>query len=136
MVNIKFSKKLLMEYAKLYEQKWPHYIKQEKEFFEWFTQHRYLNKKTFIELGCWKTKRQTKNYLKNSDDFIKKTTTQALLANNDNNRLEILMRLHGVSWAVGSVILHFAFPNQYPILDFRVIWSLGFQQPKSYNFEF
>ena len=44
--------------------------------------------------------------------------------------------LHGISWALASVVLHFAFPNRYPILDFRAIWSLHFRKPKSYTFDF
>lgn len=38
--------------------------------------------------------------------------------------------------SVASAILHFAFPNKYPILDTRVLWSLGWEQPKYYTFDF
>ena len=132
----KLSTNILSKYAKLYEKKWPADIKLEDEFFQWFKKHRYLNKEMFVKIGRWKTKRQTKNYLKNSEDFVKKATRRALAAKGDLARIEALMQLHGVSWAVASVILHFAFPNQYPILDFRALWSLKLQQPKSYSAKF
>lgn len=34
------------------------------------------------------------------------------------------------TWGVASVILHFAYPDDYMILDFRAVWSLGIRQPK------
>ena len=132
--NIKWTKKLLLKYAKLYEKRSD--INLEDGFFEWFYKHRYLNKKVFLRLGRWKTVRQTKNYLRNRQSNIAKITKTALQSTDERVRIETLMKLHGVSWAVGSVILHFAFPNHYPILDFRAIWSIGIKQPKSYNFEF
>ncbi len=95
-----------------------------------------MDKKTFIELCRWKTKRQTKNYLRNSDSYIKAITRAALVSKDEKTRIETLMKLRGVSWTVASVILHFSFPGKYPILDFRAIWSLGFKQPSTYNFEF
>ncbi|MEK9180525.1 MAG: hypothetical protein AAB897_03880 [Patescibacteria group bacterium] len=95
-----------------------------------------MDKGTFVRLGRWKTQRQIKNYLRNSDELIRLITRKALRAQDEKIRIETLMELHGVSWAVASVILHFAFPDEYPILDFRAIWSLGFKQPKSYNFNF
>ena len=34
------------------------------------------------------------------------------------------------------MILHFAFPDEYPILDVRALWSLGMEQPNDYSFQF
>lgn len=34
------------------------------------------------------------------------------------------------------MILHFEFPDEYPILDFRAFWSLGWEQPSDYSFKF
>ncbi|HQL94014.1 MAG TPA: hypothetical protein PL005_05005, partial [Candidatus Hydrogenedentes bacterium] len=45
--------------------------------------------------------------------------------------------LAGVSWPTASVFLHFAFPEKYPILDFRALWSLNIDPPpKQYTFPF
>lgn len=46
------------------------------------------------------------------------------------------MTLHGVSWPTASVVLHFWHNDPYPILDFRALWSLGFdKQPTYYTFD-
>ncbi len=51
-------------------------------------------------------------------------------------RIEPLTVLNGVSYPVASIILHFAFPDKYPIMDVRAISSLGWEKPNSYNFDF
>jgi hypothetical protein len=48
---------------------------------------------------------------------------------NEKMWIEILTILEGVNYSVASTLLHFAFPDQYPILDFRTIWSLGIEKP-------
>lgn len=50
-------------------------------------------------------------------------------------RIEVLTLLCGVGWPMASVILHFGYENQYPILDFRALWSLGVDAPNSYTFQ-
>lgn len=67
---------------------------------------------------------------------MREITRFALKARSEKARIESLMILKGVSWPVASVILHFAFPDKYPILDFRAIWSLGWEQQRQYNFDF
>ena len=67
---------------------------------------------------------------------VRKVINESLTSVDEEKRIEILMKLRGVSWAVASVILHFAFPNKYPILDFRALWSLDKVRPKSYGFRF
>ena len=108
----------------------------EKELKEWFKNNRYLDKEKFIRLGRWKSRRPVKHYKNNSDDLVKEITKFSLATINEEARIKILFILNGVSWPVASVILHFAFPDKYPIMDFRVIQSLGWEQPKSYSFDF
>ncbi len=48
-------------------------------------------------------------------------------------RIGALLALHGVSWPMASVILHFAFPDRYPILDKRVMRTIG--GAMTYNFD-
>ncbi len=48
----------------------------------------------------------------------------------------ILRSLSGVDWPTASVILHFCDPVPYPILDYRVLWSLGFPKPPRFTFDF
>jgi len=114
----------------------------EKELKSWLSKHKYLTREKFIKLGLWKSKRPQKHYKssRNTDKFVKKITSFAFETDDERKRIETLLGakggIKGVSWPVASVILHFTFPERYPIMDYRVIWSLGWNQPKSYNFEF
>ena len=58
----------------------------------------------------------------------------------EKDRIESLLGrkggLRGIGYPVASTILHFAFPNRYPIMDFRVIRSLNWDKPSTYNFSF
>jgi hypothetical protein len=133
-----FSKNLIKEYSQKYENRVRGKTDElyEKELKDWFQKNRFLDKENFVKLGRWKSKRPTKNYEKNDGEFIKEITSFALSTVNEEARIKSLLSLTGVSWPVASVILHFAFPDKYPIMDFRAIWSLGWEQPKNYNFEF
>jgi hypothetical protein len=97
---------------------------------------RYLEKHDFIDLCMWKSPRPKKHYESNNADFVKEITQFSLFTENEINRIMILIELRGVSWPVASVILHFAFPDKYPILGFRAIWSLGWEKPGIYSFNF
>lgn len=108
----------------------------EKELKEWLKNHRYLDKEQFIRLGKWKSRRSIKHYESNSDSLVREITKFSFSVKNEEARVKILFVLKGISWPVASTILHFAFPDKYPIMDFRALWSLGLEQPKSYNFNF
>ncbi len=105
---------------------------------ERFKQGEYsLTKGLFLEIANWKTPRQRKQYEKNPSSFIAEITGISFEHGRDEKiRIEVLRLLEGVDYPVASVLLHFAFPEQYPILDFRVIWSLGLERPPAYSFDF
>lgn len=135
-----FSRKKIIEYSKKYDTKYKGSFDDliERELKNWFLNHKYLDRKHFIKLGLWKSKRPKKSYesKENDDLMVKEITKFALATKSEKARIKSLMVLKGASWPVASVILHFAFPNKYPILDFRVIWSIRWNQPKYYNFDF
>ncbi len=108
----------------------------EKEVKKWLKSQRYLDKKRFLKIGLWKSKRQRKRYEDNDDLMIREITRFSFAAKSEEARIKSLLVLNGVSYPVASAILHFAFPKKYPIMDFRVIWSLGWKQPKYYTFDF
>ena len=54
-------------------------------------------------------------------------------ATTERLRVGALLVLHGVGWPMASVILHFAFPDRYPILDKRVMRVVG--APDAYKFD-
>jgi hypothetical protein len=97
----------------------------------------YLSKEVFLQIASWKTARQRKNYEKNSFSLVSEVTGISFESKrNERLRIEILTLLQGVNYPVASTLLHFAFPGQYPILDFRTIWSLGMERPMPYSFDF
>lgn len=54
-------------------------------------------------------------------------------ATTERLRIGALLALHGVGWPMASVILHFAFPDRYPMLDKRVMRVVG--APATYSFD-
>lgn len=110
----------------------------EDELRQWFSKNRYLDREYFLKLCNWKSKRPKKHYESeiNSEQRIKYITGLSISSNDEYFKVESLQLLRGVSYPVASVILHFAHPDDYTILDFRAIWSLGWKQPKSYDFDF
>ena len=50
--------------------------------------------------------------------------------------MELLRLLDGVDWPTASTILHFGDEFEYPILDYRALWSLGYEKPPRYTMEF
>lgn len=141
---MKFSRDFFLQYSQKYDEKYKgtedSFV--EKELKNWFSKYRYLTRDKFIKLGLWKSRRPRRHYedSKNTDKFVKNITSLAFKTSDERERIELLLSMNngikGVSWPVASVILHFAFPEKYPIMDYRVIWSLGWQQPKNYTFEF
>lgn len=108
----------------------------EEEIKSWLKINKYLNKEVFVRLCCWKSPRPKKKYEKNDEQTVEEITKFSFSTNSERARVESLQILYGVLYPVASAILHFGFPDRYPIMDFRVIWSLKWEQPKSYNFEF
>lgn len=59
---------------------------------------------------------------RNSADAVVWFTGISLSSDSEQERIESLMRLSGVSWVTASVLLHFAFENQYPVVSWETIW--------------
>jgi len=101
----------------------------EEELKEWlrtrFREGRpYLDKGHFVEIASWKSRRPLRHYKSNDDDLVREVTTLAFAARRDDLRLKLLTLLKGVEVPVASTILHFAFPNKYPIMDVRAVTTL------------
>lgn len=135
---MEINKETIKEYARRYDKRSEGTDDEvaANEITEWFKTHRYLDKERFMRVALWKSKRPKKHYTNNEDITIQEITKFSLTTKSEEARIKALFVINGVSYPLASVILHFAFPDKYPILDFRVIWSLGWQQPKSYDFAF
>ncbi len=95
-----------------------------------------LDKSLLQLIANWKSPRSAGHISKNSEQFVNEMSGVALSAKDERSRIEPLTLLDGVSWPTASVILHLFHPNQYPILDFRALWSLGSEVPTCYCFDF
>ena len=96
----------------------------------------YLTRPEFIELCRWKSPRTQPLVRANSADVVEAVTQAALESRHEHVKINVLRTLRGVSWPTASVILHFCDKRKYPILDFRALWSLGYDTPPAYTFEF
>ncbi len=97
----------------------------------------FINKKEFIEICKWKTPRSKQKVINNDSKYIEEITRVSFSTESDQLRIEILNLLNGVGWPTASAILHFCHELDFPVLDFRAIYSLGIDVPPSkYDYDF
>jgi hypothetical protein len=98
----------------------------------------YLTKDQLAAIGEWKSQRIRKHIAKNDEAFVAEVTKAAFASKHPAFQIEVLTLLKGVGWPTASVILHFFFPEPFPILDFRALYSINCEhiEPKDYNFSF
>jgi len=96
----------------------------------------YITKREFLDICHWKSARTKPRCESNSERLVKEASAVAFAASNDRFKMAALLALSGVSWPTASVFLHFCDRKAYPILDFRALWSLGFNRPPRYTFDF
>lgn len=97
----------------------------------------HLTKDELLQFFDWKTGGRGRSRCeKNSDSYVEELTGISFTTKEDRLRIEVLTLLNGVQWPVASAIMHFVFPENYPILDFRALWSLGVEKPPVYNYPF
>jgi len=136
---ITLNKKTILEYAMKYDEQYSQAAEAvEKKMKQLLQNQRYLTRDQFVQIGLWKSRRPQKHYLneENDDLTVKEVTQFCFSTKSCNARIKTLLTLKGVSWPLASTILHFAFPDKFPIMDFRVVWSLGWKKPPSYKYIF
>lgn len=95
----------------------------------------YFTRDQLIEVCRWKSPRTAPKAERNDSSFIEETTRAAIGTTCEKLRIEALTLLEGVSWPIASVLLHFGVSDDYPILDFRALWSLSREvEPHEYDF--
>lgn len=90
----------------------------------------------FLETYAWKTRRTLGQARKYSESEIADVTGVAFRQGDEKLRICLLRALDGVDWPVASTLLHVGLSADYPIMDFRALWSLGSTRPAYVNFEF
>lgn len=87
----------------------------------------HMTRADLIAVAKWKWKggRTQQLVAVNSEEEVIEITGAAFRAKSERLRIGALLSLHGVKWPMASVILHFAFPDRYPILDVRAMTAVG-----------
>ncbi len=96
----------------------------------------YLRRSAFLALCRWKTPRTAPLCASNDAALVRRATALAFATQDERVRVELLMLLKGVSWPTASAILHFCFPDRYPVLDVRALWTLSVSPPREYGWAF
>ncbi len=93
----------------------------------------YMTSGDLETIARWKSVRALPLVRANTSAEIGEVTKASFSAKTERLRIYALFALRGVSWPMASVILHFAFPNGYPILDIRAMKTVG--SATNYTFE-
>jgi hypothetical protein len=95
----------------------------------------HLEREEFLQICRWKTAR-SKSRVAGNNQFTVRTITRAAFATKDESlKMDLLRTLDGVEWPTASTLLHFCDEQPYPILDYRALWSLGYDKPPHYTME-
>ena len=87
----------------------------------------YMTRDDLIAVARWKWRGGRTRQLcgKNTQAEVEEITRVSFAAESERLRIGSLLALRGVQWPMASVILHFAFPDKYPILDVRAMNTVG-----------
>jgi hypothetical protein len=96
----------------------------------------YYAKPELMLICEWKTLRSRSRVAKNTAGFVEGITRVAFATADESERMAALCALRGVNPPTASVLLHFAFPDRYPIIDWRALESLGQPRQPTYTIEY
>lgn len=99
-------------------------------------QRGYFRRDEFLTTYAWKTRRTLRHAEKYSDAEIADVTGVAFRQTDEKLRIGLLRALDGVDWPVASTLLYVGLSADYPIIDFRALWSLNSAMPAYVGFEF
>jgi hypothetical protein len=94
-----------------------------------------LDREGFLAVCYWKTPRSKPRCERNSADVVVEATRIALSTSAEELRVGVLQCLDGVGLSTASAILHLCHRDRYPLLDFRALWSWGFDVEPSHTHE-
>ena len=120
---------LQSRYDKSYDQKLVDIVRPARD-------RQYLTKAELAILGDWKSPRIRSRLARNSEDEVRVVTQMALETSSVKLAVHIPQALVGVGMPVASTILHWFHKDPFPILDFRALWSLGFNTLPVYSLDF
>jgi len=125
--KLEISKEFVGENSDRYDYRGSEGARDEERLKAWLAEQnepKCLDMSHFLDLAMWKSPRPKRHYERNSDAFVRRVTELAFQTSDDRLRLHTLTALDGVGVPVASAILHFAFPERYPIMDVRAVATL------------
>jgi hypothetical protein len=98
-------------------------------------QRGHMTRDDLVAVAAWKWRggRTRQLAAENTEEEVNEITRAAFSASSERLRIGALLALRGVNWPMASAILHFAFPDRYPILDVRAMETVD--GSKGYTFE-
>ena len=93
----------------------------------------YYTRHEFLRICGWKTRRSKPKVASIGEQEVERATRAAFETQDEAERIEALLELKGVGVPTASVLLHFASPREYPILDVRALESLGQRGRSTYS---
>ena len=86
-----------------------------------------MTRDDLIAVAKWKWRGGRTRQLcgRNTEAEVEEITAVSFTAESERLRIGALLALCGVHWPMASVILHFAFPDRYPVLDIRAMNTVG-----------
>jgi hypothetical protein len=94
-----------------------------------------LTAQGFLRTYRWKTRRTIRHAEKYTDAEIADVTGVAFRQTDEKLRICLLRALDGVDWPVASTLLHVGLSADYPIIDFRALWSLNSTMPTYVSYD-
>jgi hypothetical protein len=82
-----------------------------------------ISRQTFIGILNWKSPR-VKGIVRLNEFSVYEKGISAAYSAEENEKLKTLIQLRGIGTPVGSTILHFIYPNSFPIIDIRTAETL------------
>lgn len=130
--ELRFDKKDLLKFADRFDYQSDKYIAQIGKSAK---ENKFLSYEEFTSICAWKTPRSKPRVESNDKEYIKEITNISFTTQSDQLRIEVLTLLNGVGWPTASAILHFCHKEEFPILDFRALYSLGLDSiPNKYKY--
>ncbi len=85
----------------------------------------YLTLQDLTQAARWKSRRRMSLVDGNREHDVREVSQVSFAADSERLRIGALRVLEGIEWPRASAILHFAFPDRYPILDVRTMRTVG-----------
>ena len=85
----------------------------------------YLDLQDLTCVAQWKSPRRVSLVEGNEEQDVREVSSVSFATKSERLRIGALRVLEGIEWPRASAILHFAFPDRYPILDVRAMRTVG-----------